>query len=213
MIRLLICDDQMIVCEGLRVIFNSDPDIEVVGIAQDGAQALELIPTLTPDIVLMDLKMPIMNGVQATRLIRERFPETHVLVLTTYDMDEWVFDAIRSGAEGYLLKDTPRETLIKAVKDTIAGKTHIDPSVAEKLLNAVRQTGKTTDTLVLASLSDREHDVLRLLAKGLSNTDIAQQLHLSEGTVRNYVSEIIAKLHVSDRTQAALMAVRYRLVD
>jgi two-component system, NarL family, response regulator LiaR len=213
MIRLLICDDQMIVCEGLRVIFNSDPDIEVVGIAQDGAQALELIPTLTPDIVLMDLKMPIMNGVQATRLIRERFPETHVLVLTTYDMDEWVFDAIRSGAEGYLLKDTPRETLIKAVKDTIAGKTHIDPSVAGKLLNAVRQTGKTTDTLVLASLSDREHDVLRLLAKGLSNTDIAQQLHLSEGTVRNYVSEIIAKLHVSDRTQAALMAVRYRLVD
>ena len=213
MIRLLICDDQMIVCEGLRVIFNSDPDIEVVGMAQDGAQAIELIPTLSPDIVLMDLKMPIMNGVQATRIIRERFPETRVLVLTTYDMDEWVFDAIRSGAEGYLLKDTPRETLIRAVKDTVAGKTHIDPSVAGKLFAVVQQSGQTTDTLVLAALSERERDVLRLLAKGLNNTDIAQQLHLSEGTVRNYVSEILTKLNVSDRTQAALMAVRYRLVD
>jgi DNA-binding NarL/FixJ family response regulator len=213
MIRLLICDDQMIVCEGLRVIFDSDPEIDVVGIVNDGAQAIDAIPGLQPNLVLMDLKMPIMNGVQATRIIREQFPDTHVLVLTTYDADEWVFDAIRSGAEGYLLKDTPRENLIRAVKDTVAGKTHIDPSVAGKVLSAVQQSKKITDTTLVDQLSERERDVLRLLAKGLSNTDIAQQLFLSEGTIRNYVSEILAKLNVSDRTQAALMAARYDFTD
>jgi DNA-binding NarL/FixJ family response regulator len=213
MIQLLICDDQMIVCEGLRVIFSSDPEINVVGVVNDGAQAIDAIPELKPNLVLMDLKMPIMNGVQATRVIHERFPDVHVLVLTTYDADEWVFDAIRSGAEGYLLKDTPRENLIRAVKDTVAGKTHIDPAVAGKLLSVVQQNKKVTDTTLLDQLSDRERDVLRLLAKGLSNTDIAQQLYLSEGTIRNYVSEILAKLNVSDRTQAALMAARYGFTD
>lgn len=213
MIRILICDDQTIVCEGLRVIFDSDPEIEVVGIAHDGAQAIEIIPNLKPNLVVMDLKMPIMNGVQATRIIRERFPTVHVLVLTTYDDDEWVFDAIRSGAEGYLLKDTPRESLIAAIKDTVAGKTHIDPAVAGKLLTAVQQSRKIADSGVADQLSERERDVLRLLAKGFTNADIAQQLYLSEGTIRNYISEILAKLNVADRTQAALMAVRYGLVD
>jgi two-component system, NarL family, response regulator LiaR len=213
MIRILICDDQAIVCEGLRVIFDSDPEIEVVGIAHDGAQAITLIPDLKPDLIVMDLKMPIMNGVQATRIIRERFADVHVLVLTTYDDDEWVFDAIRSGAEGYLLKDTPRENLIAAIKDTVAGKTHIDPAVAGKLLTAVQQSRKVVDSAVADQLSDREREVLRLLAKGFTNADIAQQLYLSEGTIRNYISEILAKLNVADRTQAALMAVRYGLVD
>ena len=213
MIRILICDDQTIVCEGLRVIFDSDPDIEVIGIAHDGAQAIELIPKLQPQLVVMDLKMPIMNGVQATRIIRERFPGVHVLVLTTYDDDEWVFDAIRSGAEGYLLKDTPRENLIAAVKETVAGKTHVDPAVAGKLLTALQQTHKVVSSAVTDQLSERELDVLRLLAKGFTNADIAQQLYLSEGTIRNYISEILAKLNVADRTQAALMAVRYGLVD
>ncbi len=213
MIRLLICDDQTIVCEGLRVIFDSDPEIEVVGVANDGAQAIDMIPICHPSLIVMDLKMPIMNGVQATRIIRERFSHVRVLVLTTYDDDEWVFDAIRSGAEGYLLKDTPREKLITAIKDTVAGKTHIDPSVAGKLLSVVQHSTKMMDTTLTDQLSEREREVLRLLAKGLSNTDIAQQLYLSDGTIRNYVSEILAKLKVTDRTQAALMAVRYGLVD
>jgi DNA-binding NarL/FixJ family response regulator len=215
MIQLLICDDQAIVCEGLRVIFDNDSEIVVVGVAHDGAQAIEMIPECQPHLVVMDLKMPIMNGVQATRIIRERFPNVRVLVLTTYDDDEWVFDAIRSGAEGYLLKDTPREQLITAVKDTVAGKTHIDPSVAGKLLTVVQQSRKMSDTSTTLTdqLSEREREVLRLLAKGLSNTDIAQQLYLSDGTIRNYVSEILAKLKVTDRTQAALMAVRFGLVD
>jgi DNA-binding NarL/FixJ family response regulator len=213
MIRVLICDDQEVVCAGLRVILNSASDIEVVGVAYDGAQALELVSQTNPNLVLMDLKMPVMNGIQATRLLREQYPEVRVLVLTTYDADEWVFDAIRSGAAGYLLKDTPGETLIAAVRETMAGKTHVDPAVAGKLFTHVAQSPTTPDTSVTDTLSDREREVLRLLARGLANPDIAQQLHLSEGTVRNYVSAVFAKLGVSDRTQAAVIALRYGLVD
>ncbi len=213
MIRVLICDDQTIVSEGLRVILGTDSEIEVVGIANDGAEALELVPQVEPDIILMDLKMPIMNGIQATRLIREQYPEVYVLVLTTYDADEWVFDAIRGGAAGYLLKDTPREQLIAAIKGTVAGKTHVDPNIAGKLFSQVSQGTPQVDTKIAASLTERERDVLRLLAHGLHNTDIAERLHLSEGTVRNYVSSIFTKLEVSDRTQAAVIALRYGLAD
>ena len=136
-----------------------------------------------------------------------------MLVLTTYDADEWVFDAIRGGASGYLLKDTPREELIAAVKGTAAGKTHVDPGVAGKLFTQIAQNTPEPDTSIGKSLSDREREVLRLVAPGLSNADIAQRLYLSEGTVKNYVSSIFAKLGVSDRTQAALIALRYGLVD
>jgi DNA-binding NarL/FixJ family response regulator len=136
-----------------------------------------------------------------------------VLVLTTYDADEWVFDAIRSGAAGYLLKDTPREALIAAVKGTVEGKTHVDPTVAGKLFTQINQGSTSPDTAIAAELSERERDVLRLLARGLSNADIAGQLHLSEGTVRNYVSAVFAKLGVSDRAQAAIMALRHGLAD
>ncbi len=214
MIRVLICDDQTIVSEGLRVILGTDSELEVVGIANDGAEALNLIPQVKPDLVLMDLKMPIMNGVQATRLIRQQYPNVRILVLTTYDADEWVFDAIRSGAAGYLLKDTPRNELIAAIKGTVAGNTHVDPTVAGKLFSHVGH-GPTPplDTALAESLTKRERDVLRLLARGLHNTDIATRLHLSEGTIRNYVSAIFTKLDVSDRTQAAVIALRYGLAD
>ena len=213
MIRVLICDDQTIVSEGLRAILGTDSEIEVVGVAGDGAEALDLLPQAAPDIILMDLKMPVMNGIQATRLIREQYPDVHVLVLTTYDADEWVFDAIRGGAAGYLLKDTPRDQLIAAIKGTVAGKTHVDPNIAGKLFAQVGQNTPPLDTTIAESLTDRERDVLRLLARGLHNTDIAERLHLSEGTVRNYVSSIFAKLDVSDRTQAAVIALRYGLAD
>jgi DNA-binding NarL/FixJ family response regulator len=213
MIRVLVCDDQTIVSEGLRVILGTDSEIEVVGIANDGAEALELVPQVKPDIVLMDLKMPVMNGIQATRHIHEQYPDVRVLVLTTYDADEWVFDAIRGGAAGYLLKDAPRDELIAAVKGTAAGKTHVDPGVAGKLFAQVSQGTPPLDTSIAESLTERERDVLRLLARGLNNTDIAERLYLSEGTVRNYVSSIFAKLGVSDRTQAAVIALRYGLAD
>jgi NarL family two-component system response regulator LiaR len=210
-IRVLICDDQDVVREGLRTILKSAPDIEVVGLARDGAEALELIPSARPAVVLMDLKMPGVNGIQATREIRTQYPEIKVLVLTTYDGDQWVFDAIRSGAAGYLLKDTPREKLIAAIRDTSAGKTHIDPDVAGKLFAHVVDS-PSVDTTIAASLSDREREVLTLLANGLSNADIAARLYLSEGTVRNYVSAVFVKLGVTDRTQAAVLALRYGVV-
>jgi DNA-binding NarL/FixJ family response regulator len=214
MIRVLICDDQWIVCEGLEAILEADREIKVVGIAHDGAQALELIPQAKPDVVLMDLKMPVMNGIQATQKIGEQYPHIKVLVLTTYGADEWVFDAIRSGAAGYLLKGTPRDSLIAAVKGTACGDTHVDPAVAGKLFNRIARNGAPlSNTTIANALSDRELDVLRLLARGLSNAEIAQQLYLSEGMVRNYVSAVLAKLDVSDRTQAAILALRYGLVD
>ena len=162
----------------------------------------------------MDLKMPGVNGIQATRHIKDHYPGVRVLVLTTYDADEWVFDAIRSGADGYLLKDTPRQDLVAAIKGTFAGATHVDPAVAGKLFDHVAQTSPAApDTAIVRSLSERELDVLRLLARGLSNADIAKRLYLSEGTVRNYVSAVLAKLDVTDRTQAAVLALRYGLVD
>lgn len=209
-IRLLICDDQTIVLEGLRAILATAPDVQVVGIAHNGAEALEQIPLTQPNLILMDLKMPIMNGVQATKIIREKFPDVRVLVLTTYDTDEWVIDAVRSGAAGYLLKDTPKEDLILAITDTIKGRSHIDPQVAGKLLNhvAAQPALSIPDQQVVSRLSDREREILRLLGRGLSNVEIAQALFLSEGTVKNYVSTILSKLGVTDRTQAALLAMR-----
>lgn len=216
MIRVLICDDQWIVCEGLEAILEADPEIKVVGTAHDGAEALELIPEVKPDVVLMDLKMPGMNGIQATHKIAEQYPHIKVLVLTTYGADEWVFDAIRSGAAGYLLKGTPRAALLAAVKGTAAGQTHVDPTVAGRLFQHIAQQQQNptpSSAAIVSALSDRELDVLRLLARGLSNSDIAKRLYLSEGTVRNYVSAILTKLQVADRTQAALLALRYGLVD
>lgn len=213
MIKVLICDDQDLVCEGLRGILSTDPELKIVGIANDGAEALELIPTCQPDLVLMDLKMPILNGVQATRQIRQGYPQIEVLVLTTYEADEWVFDAIRAGARGYLLKDTPRNRLLTAIKEAAAGKTPVDPAVAGKLFAHVTQQMVVPDPALTSLLNEREKEVLGLLAKGLSNAEIAARVYLSEGTVRNYVSSILEKLEVEDRTQAAVLAIRYGLAN
>lgn len=213
MIKVLICDDQVLVCEGLRAILSTVNGIQVVGVANDGEQAVQMTEELHPDVVLMDLKMPVMNGVQATRVIRARFAETRVLVLTTYDFDEWVFDAIRGGASGYLLKDTPRENLVEAIQGTAAGRTYVDPNVAGKLFHHISHGTTPPDTELARLLSERELDVLRLMAQGLSNADIATRLFLSEGTVRNYVSTILTKLGVADRTQAAVLAIRAGLAD
>ena len=213
MIRVLICDDQVVVREGLRAILSTATGIKVVGEAGDGDEALALVAQAAPDVVLMDLKMPGMNGVQATRAILTRHPGVRVLVLTTYDADEWVLNAVRGGASGYLLKDTPREGLIAAIEGTAAGRTHVDPAVAGKLFQHVVRGPAAFPTAIAADLSDREMEVLRLLARGLNNADIARRLYLSEGTVRNYVSAILAKLDVSDRTQAAVLALRHGLVD
>lgn len=209
--RVLICDDQAIIRDGLEMMLRLEKDIEVVGAAQDGAEALELAAIKSPDLVLMDLKMAGMNGVEATRRIRARFPKIKILVLTTYDDDEWVFDAIRAGASGYLLKDTPREKVIEAIRGTVAGKSFVDPSVAGKILGQVARNAPNPDSQIIEKLTERETDVLRLLARGLTNYEIARQLSLSEGTVRNHVSAIFAKLEVADRTQAAVLAIWHGL--
>jgi NarL family two-component system response regulator LiaR len=212
-IRVIVCDDQDVVREGMRAILGTAPGLEVVGVAADGAEAIELADKMKPDIVLMDLNMPGVTGIQATRIIREKFPAVKVLVLTTYDADEWLFDAIRAGASGYLLKDTPRAHLINAIEGTLAGRTFVDPTVAGKLFTQIADPAVARDTTLANSLSQRERDVLRLLARGLSNAEIANQLYLSEGTIRNYVSTLFEKLGVADRTRAALIALRHGLAD
>lgn len=212
MIRVLIVDDQQIVSEGLRVMLSASPQIEVVGTAHDGAEAVAAAARLTPDVVMMDLKMPGMNGIHATQAIKAAHPAMAVLVLTTYDEDEWVIDAIRAGANGYLLKDTGRAEIIAAIEGVVAGRTPVDPAVGEKLFQYVR-AGAPPNRDLAAQLTERERDILRLLASGLSNAAIADRLFLAEGTVRNHVTSIFTKLDVTDRAQATALAWKHGLVS
>jgi DNA-binding NarL/FixJ family response regulator len=211
MIRVLIADDQTVVREGLAAILSTDTGIEVVGQAGDGQEALEMVAQAQPDVVLMDLKMPVLNGVQATRRLRRDYPGVQVLVLTTFAQDDWVFDAIRAGATGYLLKDSRRDELIAAIKGTAEGRSYLDPSIAGRVMQQA-VAGTVTSEAPSEPLSERELQVLQLLSQGYSNPEIAQRLHLARGTVRNYVSSILQKLGVSDRTQAAVEALRRGLV-
>lgn len=209
--KILLCDDQAVIRDGLEMLLNLEKDFQVIGAAQDGAEAVELAAQKQPDLILMDLKMPIMNGIEATREIHAKFPNIKILVLTTYDDDEWVFDAVRAGAAGYLLKDTPRQKIVEAIRGTVEGKSFLDPAIAGKLMNQVASKQTQPASILTGKLTERELDVLRLIAKGINNSDIAVQLHLSEGTVRNHVSAILEKLGVSDRTQAAVIAIQHGL--
>ncbi len=209
--KVIICDDQDIVRDGLELLLKLEKDIEIVGIAVDGAEAVEMVAQKQPDLVMMDLKMPVMNGVDATRQIKARFPTVKVLVLTTFGTEDWVLEAIRAGASGYLLKDATREEVLNAIRGTVEGKTFIDPSVAGKLLGEITGGKKKPAAVLTDKLTQREIEVLQLLAKGLSNEDIAKKLFLSEGTVRNHISSIVTKLGVSDRMQAAVMAIQHGL--
>lgn len=213
MIRVLICDDQAIARHGLQMILGSAADIELAGQAQDGQEAVDLVARYQPDVVLMDLKMPRLNGVQATRLIRQRFPQVQVLVLTTYDADDWVLEAVRAGANGYLLKDTPPPQLLDAIRATAAGQTPVDPNVAGKLFDQVAKQPAPPAAQLPEPLTERELDVLRLMAGGLTNAEIGFSLHLSEGTIRNYISTILGKLDARDRTQAVVTAIRHGLIQ
>ena len=215
MIRVLICDDQTVVREGLAAILSTDDEIEVIGLARNGEEALALVAEGHPDVVLMDLNMPVMNGVRATQRLRRDYPTVRVLVLTTYADEAWVIDAIRAGAAGYLLKDTRRNDLVAAIKGTAEGKSFLDPTVAGKLMRqmAAEPAAPPVAAGQVEALSERELEVLRLLAQGYSNPEIAQKLHLAAGTVRNYVSTILQKLGVTDRTQAAVVALQRGLIS
>ncbi|MGE5334765.1 MAG: response regulator [Nitrososphaerota archaeon] len=219
-IRLLICEDQTLMREGLHTVLALEPGFEVVGEALDGAEAVRLAEALQPDIVLMDIQMPRQNGVQATAAITARNLPCRVVILTTFDYEDYVFDAIKAGAVGYLLKDTPATELAETIRRVYAGESFIAPRVATKLLmefgrrGTLRPQGPATDLAQESpgergsegELSQREIEVLRLLAQGESNREIGDRLALAEGTVKNYVSNILMKLHAANRTQAANLA-------
>lgn len=211
-IQVVLVDDQSLFLEGLRTLLSLDESLEVVGECSNGQEALEVCRRLKPSIVLMDLNMPVMDGVAATKAIKQEMPEINVLTLTTFDDDERVFDALKAGSSGYLLKDTPSKQLVDAIKTVSSGESFLQPSIASKVL--AEFTRMSAPTLVaekkpvklLEPLSSREEEVLIWLSRGCSNKEIAGHLSLAEGTVKNHVSNVLGKLGVLDRTQAALMA-------
>lgn len=204
MIRVLLVDDQSIIRQGLKVLLELEPDLQIVGEADNGQTAIELVDTLQPDIVLMDIRMPIMDGVAATQAINARFAGTKILVLTTFNDDEYVAAALKYGAMGYLLKDTPSDELAAAIRAIDKGYTQLGPGLVDKIL-AATNTPPTPPPL-WNDLTPREQEVLRLIAKGDSNREIAQTLYISEGTVKNHVTNILQRLNLRDRTQAAILA-------
>lgn len=210
-VKVLIVDDHQVVREGIVAILSTKKDIEVVGSAKDGVEAVEKTRELLPDVVLMDISMPRMNGVEATRLIKREHPHIGVVVLTMYAEEEYIFDLVKSGATGYLLKDSDSGQIVKAIRAISDGESLIHPSVASKILNEfsllAEGKGRKPDRLE-HDLTEREITVLRLVAEGKTNKEIANVLDLSEKTVKNHVRNIFHKLHVYDRTQAAIHAIR-----
>lgn len=211
MIRVVVADDQPLVRTGLRMILNAEPDIEVVGEAADGRSAIAVCAELTPDVVLMDVRMPEVDGIEATRAVTAAGEGPRVLMVTTFDLDEVVYDALRAGASGFLLKDAPEERLTTAIRVVAEGGSLFAPSVTTRLIEefARRAPQARTD---LTGLTDREHEVLTLVARGLSNAEIAQQLYVSENTVKTHVARLLTKLGVRDRVQAVVLAYESRLV-
>ncbi len=205
-IRLLLVDDHAVVRQGLRMFLSLDPDFEIVGEAADGNAALKLARELQPDVVLMDLLMPGMDGIEATGILRREMPDIEVIALTSVLEDSSVVGAIRAGAIGYLLKDTEANELIRSIKAAAAGQVQLSPQAAARLMREVRAPESPE------ALTERETEVLRLLAQGQSNKEVARQLSIGEKTVKTHVSSILGKLNVSSRTQAALYAVRIGLV-
>ncbi|KJH70122.1 response regulator [Aliterella atlantica] len=205
MIRVLLVDDQSIIRQGLKVLLELEPDLQIVGEADNGQTAIELVDTLQPDVVLMDIRMPIMDGVAATQAINARFARTKILVLTTFNDDEYVAAALKYGAMGYLLKDTPSDELAAAIRAIAKGYTQLGPGLVDKILAATNTT-PTPPPPSWDELTPREQEVLRLIAKGDSNREIAQTLYISEGTVKNHVTNILQQLNLRDRTQAAILA-------
>ncbi|WP_341526709.1 response regulator transcription factor [Nostoc sp. UHCC 0302] len=210
MIKVLLVDDQSLIRQGLKALLELEPDLELVGEAENGEQAISLVAQLQPDVVLMDIRMPVMDGVAATREIQKHFPGTKILVLTTFDDDEYVTAALQNGAMGYLLKDTPSEELAVAIRAVHKGYTQLGPGIVKKLLTQFSNSELTQPTPpappILAELTPREKEVLQLIATGASNREIAQELYISEGTVKNHVTNILNRLNLRDRTQAAIFA-------
>lgn len=215
-IKIVLVDDQTLFVESLKTVLETrTDDLQVVGVANDGKRAVEVVAETSPDIVLMDVRMPLMNGVESTRLIKERFSDMRVLMLTTFDDDQYVVEALRLGAVGYLLKNMPPAELISAIRAVYEGGVLISPQVANKLLGLITNTQSKAEELsenardssLVNQLSSREKEILRLMAEGLDNKEIAAKLYIAEQTVKNYVSVIYSKLGVRDRVQASRMVL------
>ncbi len=211
-IRVLIVDDHSVVRMGLRVFFDLQPDIEVVGEAADGSEGVAMARRLTPDVVLMDLLMPNMDGITAIGRIKSERPETEIVTMTSFIEEEKVTAALEAGASGYVLKDAEAEEVATAVRAAFAGEVHLDPAVARLLAQRMRAK-KTGEGEPVEPLTDREKDVIRLLGQGMSNKEIGSALFITERTARTYVSNILGKLGLASRTQAALWAVEHKLAD
>lgn len=213
-IRVAIVDDQTLVRTGFRMILATEPDIEVVGEHGDGAEALEHVPRERADVVLMDIRMPVMDGLEATRRLAAASPHTRVVILTTYDLDEYIFDAFRAGASGFLLKDAPPEQLVAAIRVAARGDALLSPSVTRRLVEEfARIPNAPKPVAAFAELTARELDVLKLIARGHSNSEIADALVVSEATVKTHVARILDKLDCRDRVQAVVLAYESGLVQ
>jgi RNA polymerase sigma factor (sigma-70 family) len=212
MIRLLLVDDQDLICQGLKAMLALEPDLHVVGTAKNGEVALEQVAALQPDVVLMDVQMPVMDGREATRRICHQFPEVQVLVLSTFDDDQYIAQSIRAGAKGYLLKDMPSEELAQAIRLVHRGYSQLGPGLMEKLMTGVPDSEAVSQESIasvqqeLAKLTSREREVLHLLGAGLPNREIAQKLYITEGTVKTYVTHILNRLKLRNRAQIAIYA-------
>jgi DNA-binding NarL/FixJ family response regulator len=209
MIKLVLVDDQNLIRQGLKALLELESDLQIVGEAENGQVAIDLVQELQPSVVLMDIRMPVMDGVTATKEICQRFPQVNILILTTFDDDTYVSAAIGHGAKGYLLKDTPSEEIAAAIRAVDRGYTHLAPGMMAKVMS-----GKTSEAVIvlpleLQELTPRELEVLKLIATGANNKEIAQELYISEGTVKNHVTNLLSRLNLRDRTQAAILAKTY----
>jgi DNA-binding NarL/FixJ family response regulator len=213
MIRVLLADDQELVRSGFRLILDLADGIEVVGEAADGREAVRLGKELQPDVVLMDVRMPELDGIEATRRLRQAGVDARVLVLTTFDLDEYVYAAVRAGASGFLLKDAPREQLVAAVRTVARGEALLAPAITQRLIERFVSRPPLEEAPGLAELSGREREVLRLVARGLSNAEIAATLVIGEATVKTHVARILRKLELRDRVQAVVYAYETGVVE
>jgi DNA-binding NarL/FixJ family response regulator len=212
MITVLLVDDQPLVRAGLRTLLNEESDVKVVGDASNGAEAVAAVTDLAPDVVLMDIRMPVLDGLEATRRITARGSATRIVILTTFDLDEYVFAALRAGAAGFLLKDAPADEIVRAVRITAAGDALLAPSVTRRLIERFSGHGARVDVPQLRELTEREREVLLLVARGLSNSEIASRLFLGETTVKTHVAHLLDKLELRDRVQAVVLAYESGIV-
>ncbi|MEM9808837.1 MAG: response regulator transcription factor [Cyanobacteria bacterium P01_D01_bin.56] len=213
MIRLLIVDDQDLIRRGLNALLSTDPNLEVVGEAANGQEAVTRVAKLTPDVVLMDVRMPVIDGVAGTRQICQQFPSTKVLMLTTFDDQAYVAQALQAGASGYLLKDTPFDELTQAISLVHKGYTQIGPGLATKVLAHPAAVAQSDDLEIWLALSERENDIVCLVSQGYNNREIAQSLHIAEKTVKNYITNILNQLNLRDRTQLAIASLKVGFPD